>query len=79
MLKLASHNRLHMYGFSDIVNLLGSAPDMAHCKKMFCKKTVMCWQQSRQQFTVILQYSYCEIILQFITVKMKYSIILFIF
>ncbi len=50
-----------------------------HCKKMFCKKTVMCWQQSRQQFTVILQYSYCEIILQFITVKMKYSIILFIF
>ncbi len=34
----------------------------AHCKKMFCKKTVMCWQQSRQQFTVILQYSYCEII-----------------
>ncbi len=46
---------------------------------MFCKKTVMCWQQSRQQFTVILQYSYCEIILQFITVKIKYSIILFIF
>ncbi len=39
----------------------------------------MCWQQSRQQFTVILQYLYCEIILQFITVKMKYSIILFIF
>ncbi len=23
----------------------------------------MCWQQSRQQSTVILQYSYCEIIL----------------
>ncbi len=35
MLKLASHNRLHMYGFSDIVNLLGSAPDIA--AHLWCK------------------------------------------
>ncbi len=39
---------------------------------------VMCWQQSFQQSTKFLQYSYCEIILQFITVKIKYST-LFVF
>ncbi len=39
---------------------------------------VMCWQQSFQQSTKILQYSYCEIILQFITVEIKYST-LFVF
>ncbi len=26
---IASHNQLHMYGYTDIVNLLGNAPDTA--------------------------------------------------
>ncbi len=43
--------------------------------------TVKYWQQSRQQSTVILQYPYCEIILQFNYRKneMQYNSVFFKF
>ncbi len=30
ILMFASHNKLHMYGFSDMVSLLGNAPGTLH-------------------------------------------------